>query len=57
MQPQSITTEARPFVPLCPNCRAPMRIRTIAVLDRCDEVTLACTACSAETRQSYKLGN
>jgi hypothetical protein len=57
MQPQPLAAEARPFVPLCPNCRAPMRIRTIAVLDRCEEVTLACTACSAETRQSYKLGN
>ena len=33
-----------------------MRIRTIGVIDRLEDIKLACTACGAETIKSYKLG-
>jgi hypothetical protein len=33
-----------------------MRIRTIDIQDRYELVRFACTACGAETMQSYRLG-
>jgi hypothetical protein len=33
-----------------------MRIRTIELLDRHEQVRLACTACGAQTVASYRLG-
>jgi transposase-like protein len=57
MQPQSIASEARSLLPLCPSCGAPMRIRTIGVIDTREDVKFACTACHAETIKSYKLGD
>ena len=56
MQPQSIAFESRSLLPLCPSCGGPMRIRTIGVIDRREDVRLACTACGMETVKSYKLG-
>ena len=56
MQPQLIASEPRVLLPQCESCEAPMRIRTIEVLDRREEIRLACTACGAETIRSYKLG-
>ena len=57
MQPQSIASEKRSLLPLCPSCGAPMRIRTIGVIDRREDVKFACTACDTETVNSYKLGD
>jgi predicted RNA-binding Zn-ribbon protein involved in translation (DUF1610 family) len=57
MQPQSIASEKRSLLPLCPSCGAPMRIRTIGVIDRREDVRFACTACDTETVRSYKLGD
>jgi transposase-like protein len=57
MQPQSIASETRSLLPLCPSCGAPMRIRTIGVIDRREDVRFACTACDTETVKSYKLGD
>jgi hypothetical protein len=57
MQPQAVAAEARPVLPPCQCCRAPMRIRTIEVLDRREEIRFACTACGIETIRSYRLGN
>jgi hypothetical protein len=57
MQPQAVAAEARPVLPPCQCCRAPMRIRTIEVLDRREEIRFACTACGTETTRSYRLGN
>jgi len=34
-----------------------MRIRTIGVIDRREDVRFACTACDTETVRSYKLGD
>jgi hypothetical protein len=34
-----------------------MRIRTIGVIDRREDVRFACTACDTETIKSYKLGD
>ena len=38
-------------------CAAPMRIRTIEVLDRREDIRLACTACGRETIHTCQLGN
>src|SRR5215475_7675159 len=57
MQPHAVAAEARPVLPPCQYCRAPMRIRTIEVLDRREEIRFACAACGTETIQSYRLGN
>jgi transposase-like protein len=57
MQPQSIASEARSLLPLCPSCAGPMRIRTIGVIDTREDVKFACTACHTETIKSYKLGD
>jgi hypothetical protein len=56
MQTQSIIPEPRVSLPQCHCCNAPMRIRTIDVRDRHEQIRLACTACGAETTQSYRLG-
>lgn len=56
MQAQSIATEPRVLLPQCRCCNGPMRIRTIEVLDRHEQVRLACTACGTETIASYHLG-
>ena len=56
MQTQSITPDLRVLLPQCDRCGAPMRVRTIDVKDRHEQVRFACTACSAETMQSYRLG-
>ena len=57
MRPQSTAPETRLPLPPCRNCEAPMRIRTIEVMDRQEEIKLVCTGCGSETIQSYKLGN
>ena len=57
MQPQSIASESRSLLPLCPSCGAPMRIRTIGVVDRREDIKFACTACETEMIRSYKLGD
>jgi hypothetical protein len=57
MQTQSITPDPRVSLPQCHCCNAPMRIRTIDVRDRHEQIRLACTACAAETTQSYRLGS
>jgi hypothetical protein len=56
MQTQSITPDLRVLLPQCDRCGAPMRVRTIDVKARHEQVRFACTACSAETMQSYRLG-
>jgi predicted SprT family Zn-dependent metalloprotease len=56
MPTQSMAADARVLLPQCHCCTAPMRIRTIDVQDRHEQVRFACTACGAETIQSYRLG-
>jgi hypothetical protein len=56
MQAQSIAAEPRVLLPQCRCCNGPMRIRTIEVLDRHEEIRLACTVCGTETVASYRLG-
>ena len=56
MQTQSIAVDARVLLPQCHCCNAPMRIRTIEVQHRQEQVRFACTACGAEAIQSYRLG-
>jgi len=56
MQTQSIAAYTRVLLPQCHCCLAPMRIRTIDIQDRYELVRFACTACGAETMQSYRLG-
>jgi hypothetical protein len=56
MQTQSIAPDTRVLLPQCHRCNAPMRIRTIDIQDRHEQVRFACTACEAETMQSYRLG-
>jgi hypothetical protein len=57
MQPQPNSADASIVIPLCHRCGSPMRIRTIEVQHRHENVRLACTACGSETTQSYRLGN
>ena len=53
---QSIAAESRVLLPQCQCCKGPMRIRTIEVLDRHEEIRLACTSCGSETIAGYRLG-
>jgi predicted SprT family Zn-dependent metalloprotease len=48
--------DARVLLPQCHCCNAPMRIRTIDVVDRQDQIKLACTACGTEMMQTYCFG-
>src|SRR5262245_16248101 len=57
MQTQSIATDAVVLLPQCHCCKAPLRIRTIDIRDRYEQVRFACTACGAETTQSSVSGN
>jgi hypothetical protein len=57
MQPRSTMPDARALLPRCRVCAAPMRIRTIEVLDRREDIRLACTACGRETIHTCQLGN
>jgi predicted SprT family Zn-dependent metalloprotease len=56
MQTQSMAPDPRVLLPQCHCCIAPMRIRTIDIQDRYEQVRFACTACGAEMMQSYRLG-
>ncbi|MGA7490260.1 MAG: hypothetical protein WBW74_25335 [Xanthobacteraceae bacterium] len=56
MQAELIADDARVLLPQCKCCNAPMRIRTIEVLDHREQIRLACTACGGEVTQSYRLG-
>jgi hypothetical protein len=56
MQGQLIVADARVLLPQCHCCNAPMRIRTIDVVDRQEQIKLACTACGTEMMQTYRFG-
>jgi hypothetical protein len=56
MQGQLIIADARVLLPQCHCCNAPMRIRTIDVVDRQEQIKLACTACGTEMMQTYRFG-
>jgi predicted SprT family Zn-dependent metalloprotease len=56
MQGQLIIADARVLLPQCHCCNAPMRIRTIDVMDRQEQIKLACTACGTEMMQTYRFG-
>jgi hypothetical protein len=56
MQGQLIVADARVLLPQCHCCNAPMRIRTIDVVDRQEQIKLACTACGTEKMQTYRFG-
>jgi hypothetical protein len=56
MQGQLIVADARVLLPQCHCCNAPMRIRTIDVVDRQEQIKLACTACGTQMMQTYRLG-
>jgi hypothetical protein len=56
MQGQLIVADARVLLPQCHCCNAPMRIRTIDVVDRQEQIKLACTACGTHVMQTYRLG-
>jgi hypothetical protein len=56
MQGQLIVADARVLLPQCQCCNAPMRIRTIDVVDREEQIKLACTACGTEKMQTYRFG-
>jgi len=55
-QGQWIVADTRAMLPQCHCCNAPMLIRTIDVVDRQEEIKLACTACGTEMMQIYRLG-
>jgi hypothetical protein len=46
-----------PPIWICPSCQKPMRIRAIDVVDREEQIKLACMNCGTEATESKKLSD